>query len=153
VASALTQWCQWYAEFWLAVTMTAQSHGARSYTKVHFHWLSGVNDTAMFWLSGATDTAESWLSGVIGDLKLENLANSPPFSNILYGVMFDEKNRIKKSRETVPLSVPIYQKSLETKTIFKKQQRTRRAANSSAYTSRISTKKSSFKSLCSSGSL
>ncbi len=64
--------------------MTPQSHGAKSYTKVNFNWLSGangtakfwlsgVNDTSEIWLSGAIDTAELWLSGVTGDLKLEYL--------------------------------------------------------------------------------
>jgi hypothetical protein len=75
--------------------MTAQGHGARSYTKVNANWLSGVNGTAKFWLSGvndtveiwlsgAIDTAESWLSSVIGDLKLEYLCEfAAVFENIL----------------------------------------------------------------------
>ncbi len=70
--------------------MTPLSHGARSYVKIYFHWLSGVNDTAQFWLSsvndtsemwlrGTIDTAESWLSGVIGDLKLKYLGKLTSF--------------------------------------------------------------------------
>jgi hypothetical protein len=31
-----------------AVSMTPLSHGSRSYAKIDFHGLSGVNDTAQF---------------------------------------------------------------------------------------------------------
>ncbi len=98
--------------FALAVPMTPLSHGARSYTKIDFHWLSGVNDTAQFWLSGVNNTAEPWLSGVIGDLKLEYLGILTSFFETILGCeseasgeMFHEKKKaFKKSRETVPLS-------------------------------------------------
>jgi hypothetical protein len=50
--------------------MTMQSHGARLYTKVNIHWLSGVNGTAKFWLSGVNDTTEFWLSKAIDTTNL-----------------------------------------------------------------------------------
>ncbi len=76
--------------------MTQLSHDARSYVKIDFHWLSGVNDTAQFWLSGvndtseiwlsgAIDTAESWLSGVISDLKLKYLGKLTSFYKAILG--------------------------------------------------------------------
>jgi hypothetical protein len=76
--------------------MTPLSHGSRSYTKIDFHWLSGVNDTAQFWLSGVNDTSEAWLSGVIdtaesglsgviGDLKLEDLGKLTSFFETILG--------------------------------------------------------------------
>ncbi len=83
--------------------MTPLSHGARSYTKIDFHWLSGVNDTAQFWLSGVNNTAEPWLSGVIGDLKLEYLGILTSFFETILGCeseasgeMFHEKTGIQK---------------------------------------------------------
>ncbi len=67
----------------------------------HFHWLSGVNDTAQFWLSN---------SG-LRDLKIKNISEFvTSFKNILvcesvsWGDMFDGKKSYK-SRETVPLSI------------------------------------------------
>ncbi len=76
--------------------MTPLSYGARSYTKIDFHWLSGVTVTAKFWLSGVSDTseawlsgaihsAESWLSGVLGDLKLIYLSKFTSFFETILG--------------------------------------------------------------------
>ncbi len=115
MVSLLTQWCQWH--HWVLTqrcqlhcsvltqqcqlhlwVLTQQCHGARSYTKIDFQWLSGVSDTAQFLLSGAIDTAESGLSGVIGDLKLKYLGKLTIFFATILGCeseaqgeMFDEK--------------------------------------------------------------
>jgi hypothetical protein len=87
--------------------MTLLSYGGWSYTKIDFHWLTSVNDTAESklsgvndtseawligaidtsesWLSGAIDTDESWLSSVIGDLKLRYLGKLASFKKTILG--------------------------------------------------------------------
>ncbi len=84
--------------------MSPLSHGARSWTKINYHWLSRVNDTAQFWLSSVNDTAEAWLSGAIDDLNIEYLGKVAIFLNITilgceseaYEEMLDEKNKGSK---------------------------------------------------------
>ncbi len=92
------------------VSVTLQRHDNRPYTEYNFTHLRVSTNIAGLWKCGVSESAESL--HVFSDVKGEYLGevvavceNSLGCESLALELMFDEKNRVRKSAETILLSI------------------------------------------------